>query len=246
MRGLLTLPLFLCATLCYAQEKEPINRTWTSIAGTKVDAELVSYTDREVVLKLKQGKTIKLTLKKLAEYDRYFLKGLERVTLPKDAVKEYELKMDFDELRRVDGEVITRKNGKPFSGISYRMHPKSGKELLETRRKELQEALEKNELLGDSNEASKWTNKIWSITTYKKGVPNGLLKIFHQNGQKKAEGNADRWGLDSRGDGLWIFWDETGKIITAKTYKDGEAVKGSDKYWNSKDEIVDSEEEANK
>ena len=241
---LLTLLMLLCATLCYAQEKEPINRTWTSIAGTKVDAELVSFTDREVVLKLKQGKTIKLALNKLAEYDRYFLKGLERVTLPKDAVKEYELKVDVDELRR--GKVITRKNGKPFTGISYRMHSKSGKELLETRRKELQEALEKNELLGDSNEASKWTNKIWSITTYKKGVPNGLLKIFHQNGQKKAEGNADRWGLDSRGDGLWIFWDETGKIITAKSYKDGEVVKGSDKHWNSKGEPVATAEESRK
>ena len=243
---LLTLLLFLCATLCYAQEKEPINRTWTSIAGTKVDAELVSFTDREVVLKLKQGKTIKLALNKLAEYDRYFLKGLERVTVPEGAVKEYELKMDFDELRRVDGEVITRKNGKPFSGISYRMHSKSGKELIETRRKELQEALEKNEFLGDSNEASKWTDKVWSITTYKRGVPNGLLKIFYQNGQKKAEGNTDSWGLDSRGDGLWIFWDETGKIITAKSYKDGEVVKGSKKYWNSKGEPVDTYEEANK
>ena len=243
---LLTLLLFLCATLCYAQEKEPINRTWTSIAGTKVDAELVSFTDREVVLKLKQGKTIKLALNKLAEYDRYFLKGLERVTVPEGAVKEYELKMDFDELRRVDGEVITRKNGKPFSGISYRMIPKSGKELNEMRRKELLEALEKNEFLGARDEASKWTDKVWSITTYKRGVPNGLLKIFYQNGQKKAEGNADSWGLDSRGDGLWIFWDETGKIIQVKTYKDGEVVKGSEKYWKSKGEPVDSIEEADK
>ncbi|MCP4922646.1 MAG: hypothetical protein GY915_01260 [bacterium] len=187
-----------------------------------------------------------MALNKLAEYDRYFLKGLERVTVPEGAVKEYELKMDFDELRRVDGEVITRKNGKPFSGISYRMIPKSGKELNEMRRKELLEALEKNEFLGARDETSKWTDKVWSITTYKRGVPNGLLKIFYQNGQKKAEGNADSWGLDSRGDGLWIFWDETGKIIQVKTYKDGEVVKGSEKYWNSKGEPVDSIEEADK
>ena len=82
MRGLLILLLLLCANVCYAQVKEPINRTWTSIAGTKVDAELVSFTDREVVLKLKQGKTIKLALNKLAEYNRYFLKGLEKAILP--------------------------------------------------------------------------------------------------------------------------------------------------------------------
>ena len=137
MRGLLTLLLFLCATLCYAQEKEPINRTWTSIAGTKVDAELVSYTDREVVLKLKQGKTIKLALNKLAEYDRYFLKGLERVTVPEGAVKEYELKMDFDELRRVDGEVITRKNGKAFFIFCMMKQIKESKTLLEIVLKQL-------------------------------------------------------------------------------------------------------------
>jgi len=45
---------------------------------------------------------------------------------------------------------------------------------------------------------------------------------------------------------LWIFWDETGKIIQVKTYKDGEVVKGSEKYWNSKGEPVDSIEEADK
>ena len=73
------------------------------------------------------------------------------------------------------GKVISRKNGKPLQVFLIECTQESGKELPETRRKELQEALEKNELLGDSNEASKWTNKIWSITTYKKGVPNGLL-----------------------------------------------------------------------
>lgn len=71
-----------------------------------------------------------------------------------------------------------------------------------------------------------------------------IATIFHQNGQKKAEGNADRWGLDSRGDGLWIFWDETGKIITAKSYKDGQVVKGSDEYWNSNGEPVDTYKKA--
>ena len=226
---LLTLLLFLCATLCYAQEKEPINRTWTSIAGTKVDAELVSYTDGEVVLKLKQGKTIKLRLDKLAEYDRYFVKGLERVTVPEGAVKEYKLKQDLDDVRRVNGEVIapTRKNGKLFSGISYRMHPKGG--LPET----------KEGFIAGVKDDEYWSDDVWSITTYKRGVPNGVLKIFLPNGQKVAEGNADSWGLDSRGDGVWIFWDKTGKMIQVKTYKDGKIVKGSEKYWNSKGEPSD-------
>ena len=222
MRGLLTLPLFLCATLCYAQEKEPINRTWTSIAGTKVDAELVSFTDREVVLKLKQGKTIKLRLDKLAEYDRYFVKGLERVTVPEGAVKEYKLKQDFDEARRVNGEVIippTRKNGKLFSGISYRMHSKGGG--FQTTKEGFIAGVEDDEY---------WSDDVWSITTYKRGVPNGVLKIFLPNGQKVAEGNADSWGLDSRGDGVWIFWDKTGKMIQVKTYKDGKIVNSNKVY----------------
>ena len=48
-------------------------RTWTSIVGTKVEAELVSLTGNQVTLKTKAGKTIKLPLNKLSKADQEFL-----------------------------------------------------------------------------------------------------------------------------------------------------------------------------
>ena len=42
-------------------------RTWTSIVGTKVEAELVSLTGNQVTLKTKAGKTLKLPLNKLSK-----------------------------------------------------------------------------------------------------------------------------------------------------------------------------------
>ena len=50
-------------------------RTWTSIVGTKVEAELVSLTGNQVTLKTKAGKTLKLPLKKLSKADQEFLKA---------------------------------------------------------------------------------------------------------------------------------------------------------------------------
>ena len=50
-------------------------RTWTSIVGTKVEAELVSLTGNQVTLKTKAGKTLKLPLNKLSKADQEFLKA---------------------------------------------------------------------------------------------------------------------------------------------------------------------------
>jgi hypothetical protein len=155
---LLTLLLFLCATLCYAQEKEPINRTWTSIAGTKVDAELVSFTDREVVLKLKDGKTIKLRLDKLAEYDRYFVKGLERVTVPEGGIKFHQLEDNSLEIlgnksnKLIHNKLIHYLNKKRFSGIAYKMRVNPDADLF----------LEPNDEAG-------FTNNVWETQLFKNG-----------------------------------------------------------------------------
>ncbi len=236
---LLTLLLFLCATLCYAQEKEPINRTWTSIAGTKVDAELVSFTDREVVLKLKDGKTIKLRLDKLAEYDRYFVKGLERVTVPEGGIKSHQLEDNSLEiLGNKSNKLIHYLNKKRFSGIAYKMRVNPDADLF----------LEPNDEAG-------FTNNVWETQLFKNGVINGPHKQIWQNGQKRYEVESYNHNLkkqklslrrDSYYNGLYIEWDPTGKIITVKTYKDGEVVKGSAKFWNNKGEPVDSQEEAYK
>lgn len=52
-------------------------RTWTSTAGTKVEAELVSAAGEEVTLKLDTGKEITLTLSKLSAEDQAYLTSLE-------------------------------------------------------------------------------------------------------------------------------------------------------------------------
>ena len=96
-----------------------------------------------------------------------------------------------------------------------------------------------------------FTDIVWDIITFKNGVPNGLYKSFHENGQKTLEEN---WKNGKR-DGLSISWyagykatnsSRGGKIITVKNYKNGEVVKGSEKFWNSKGEPVNSRKEAYK
>ena len=60
-------------------------RTWTSIVGTKVEAELVSLTGNQVTLKTKAGKTLKLPLNKLSKADQEFLTAKSS---PKQTTKE--------------------------------------------------------------------------------------------------------------------------------------------------------------
>ena len=68
MKTLIPLLVFCLVTICNAEL-----RTWTSIVGTKVEAELVSLTGNQVTLKTKAGKTIKLPLNKLSKADQEFL-----------------------------------------------------------------------------------------------------------------------------------------------------------------------------
>ena len=60
-------------------------RTWTSIVGTKVEAELVSLTGNQVTLKTKAGKTRKLPINKLSKADQEFLTAKSS---PKEPTKE--------------------------------------------------------------------------------------------------------------------------------------------------------------
>ena len=77
-----------------------------------------------------------------------------------------------------------------------------------------------------------------SVYTYKNGKQDGLLVGWHTNGQKQVEGNFK----DGIQDGLSVVWHENGKKAAEANFKDGELI--SEKYWNSKGEPVDSEEEA--
>ncbi|MDC0049765.1 SHD1 domain-containing protein [Verrucomicrobia bacterium] len=218
MRGLLILLLFLCANVCYAQVKEPINRTWTSIAGTEVEAELVSFTDREVVLKLKQGKTIKLPLSKLAKYDRYFVKGLEKSTVPEGGVKYNQLddnSWDIIQGKKGNKELLHYLNKKRFSGVAYKMQPKPNRDLFTK-----------------PGDEGYYTDMVSEVITFKSGLPNGLYKNFNGNGQKVWEVKKRVKSIQLITDGLSIRWDKSGKEITEATFVDNKK-NGLETKWHS-------------
>ena len=75
---------------------------------------------------------------------------------------------------------------------------------------------------------------------YKDGKFDGLWIEWYENGKKKMESNYK----DGKIIGLQVIWHENGQKGYEVTYKDDEIVEGSEKFWNSKGEPVDSEEEA--
>ena len=96
-----------------------------------------------------------------------------------------------------------------------------------------------------------YTGKIFNLyksgkkemeANYKDGKPDGLLSSWYEDGQKKLEGNYK----DGKIDGLKVKWHRNGQKHTEANYKDGKLVEGSEKFWNSKGEPVDSLEEAEK
>ena len=85
--------------------------------------------------------------------------------------------------------------------------------------------------------------------TYKDGKEDGPQTQYYENGQKMREGT----NKDGEKDGLETWWYENGQKMGERNYKDGQkvgerrykdGVEVSAKYWNSKGEEVDSEEEA--
>ena len=67
----------------------------------------------------------------------------------------------------------------------------------------------------------------------------GKATSLYENGQK-TEANLK----DGKRDGLIVLWHENGQKALEQKYKDGEEI--SAKYWNRKGESVDSFEEAEK
>ena len=72
------------------------------------------------------------------------------------------------------------------------------------------------------------------------GVENGPSTKWYRNGKKKFEGSAK----NGKPHGLISSWHENGQKAMELIYNNGGLVKNSKKYWNSKGEPVDSEEEA--
>ena len=75
---------------------------------------------------------------------------------------------------------------------------------------------------------------------FKDGKEDGVLMVWHENGQKRGQFNYK----NGKEDGVWAKWHENGQKAAEANFKDGEGVLGSVKFWNSKGEPVDSEEEA--
>ena len=67
------------------------------------------------------------------------------------------------------------------------MHPKGG--LPET----------KEGFIAGVKDDEYWSDDVWSITTYKRGIPN-VKNIFTESSAEMLIVGADR------GDGVWIFW----------------------------------------
>ena len=75
---------------------------------------------------------------------------------------------------------------------------------------------------------------------FKNDQKDGLETQWYENGQKKFEINYK----DGKIDGLAVTWHENEQKKWEAIFKDGEKI--SEKFWNSKDEPVDSLEEAEK
>ena len=235
--------------------REPINRIWNLVAGTKLEAELISFTDKEVILKPKQGGTTKLSLNKLAEYDRYFVKGLEKPIIPEGGIKFHRLSMSSG--KKLEALPYHFKDGKSFSGYAYRMYVDH-------------DAKDSDGFGLHPHDKGYFSDEVWEIITFKNGLPDGPIKGFYhknENKQKQYEWNQSLKDNDLvMNDGLYIKWDESGKEITVssikndtleglevtwnkngqkeseRNYNNGDVV--SQKYWNSKGEEVDSLKEA--
>ena len=105
MRIFVLLPLLIVLGISFsaAQDAKSELRTWTSIIGTKVEAELVSLTGNQVTLKTKAGKTLKLPLNKLSKADQEFLKAKSS---PKEPTKE-ETPVNRDLKYEIKGDAVT-------------------------------------------------------------------------------------------------------------------------------------------
>ena len=68
----------------------------------------------------------------------------------------------------------------------------------------------------------------------------GKFYGLYENGQKSVEVNFK----GGKQNGLQLKWHENGQKFYEANFKNGEFVEGSEKYWNSKGEPVDSQKEA--
>jgi len=217
-------------------------RTWTAVNGKEVDAEFVSNEKGIVKLKLKSGKVFEVPANKLAKEDNEFISYLAKP----EGVNPKEL-----DLR--EGIIYLKGSDTPYAGKVSALY-ENGQKKVETNYKDGkregltigwykngQKKAEENYkggkpdglVFGWYKNGQKKTEE-----NYKGGKPDGLVFGWYENGQMKVEGNYK----GGKPDGLLVMWHDNGQKEFEANLKDGKKI--SEKYWNSKGEPVDSEEEA--
>ena len=104
--------------------------------------------------------------------------------------------------------------------------------------KEYEENYKEGKLDGISKIWHEGGQKDWQ-GIFKEGKKNGLFEEWHKNGLKMSKEIYKNDKLD----GPAIYWYENGLKKSEMTMKRDKVVKGSEKYWNSKGEPLDSLEE---
>ena len=195
-------------------------RTWTAVNGKEVEAEFVSNEKGIVKLKLKSGKVFEVPAKKLSKKDNEFISSLAK---PEG--------VNSDELEEREGIIYLKGSETPYTGKVFDLW-KNGKKRWEANYKDGKK---------EGLEVQCYENGQKRVETNSK---DGMDKItfWYKNGQKEGEENYK----DGAFDGLQTRWHENGKKKWEANYKDGGPVDGSEKFWNSTGEPVDSMEEAEK
>tara|TARA_B100001245_G_scaffold213925_1_gene180149 strand:+ start:93 stop:545 length:453 start_codon:yes stop_codon:yes gene_type:complete len=85
-----------------------------------------------------------------------------------------------------------------------------------------------------------WSGQQRVETNYIDGKLDGLSESWHENGKKASKVNYK----EGKQDGLSVGFHENGQKWREVNWEDGELVKGSEKFWNSKGDPVDSMKES--
>jgi len=139
--------------------------------------------------------------------------------------------VDFDSLEERDDLHYQVNESEPYSGWAKEMYDSGQVEMLS----QFKDGKPDN-LFTSWHENGQKADEF----TFKDGKPDGPITRWYENGQKEAEGTFK----DGKPDGPSTEWHENGQKKSEVTYKDGEKV--SAKYWNSKGEEVETEDETRK
>ena len=217
-------------------------RTWTAVNGKEVEAEFVSNEEGVVKLKLKSGKVFEVPTNKLSKEDNEFISSLSKP----DGI-------NVDELEEVEGIMWLKGPDTPYTGKAFKLHSngqKSGEMNFKDGKLDGtgiawhsngQKAIEANYKDGEPDGLTlQWhsNGQKQGEMNFKDGKPDGPSNMWHENGQRAMEASYK----DGKEDGLYTEWFENGQKAMEENYKDGKKI--SEKFWNSKGELVDTYEEA--